>query len=208
MLYNDSNLWLDYTNHILKFEGKTSKNPKDTASKCVPSGQIHTIKGVTFCTFKDRASILGISPVTYERFLSLTDEDVAKFIYSYYNQVQGSKFPDSIGLFMTESGWMSGPDRAWKHLFDGLAELGQKVSSKEEAVQVVSKLPENVLFNELVKIRRQYLNALTSSPKYSEFKEGWNQRLRSFYDSFRPDGSGAKKKIRNLDDIIRLIFNL
>lgn len=207
MLYNDSNEWLDYTSHILREEGKTSANPTDKASKCVPTGQIHTNKGVTYCTFKERASTLGISPVSYERFLNLTDEDVAKFIYSFYNAVQGSNFPDSISLAMTEAGWMSGTDRAFTHLYDALKNLGQTANSKTEAVQKAKILPEKVLFDEYIKLRRQYLQMLLKSPKYAT-NTGWISRLQRFYDKFNPDVIGSKKKnsLFNLSDIIDSLF--
>lgn len=207
MLYNDSNSWLNYTGHILREEGKTSKNPSDTASKCVQSGQYHTNKGVTFCTFKDRATKLNISPVTYERFLALTDEDVAKFIYSFYNNVNGSSYPDSIALALTEIGWMGGPDRPFTILYQALSNLGQPVTNKKDSVIAVDKLPEKVLFDEVVKLWRQYLETLMKSPKYA-MNKGWIPRVKKFYDSFNPDVIGSKKKNSGfvLSDIIDYIF--
>ena len=195
MIYNDSNNWQDYIKHVLTWEGGASRNPKDTASACVSAGQIHTVKGVTYCTFKDRADKVGISPVTYERFLNLTDEDSAKFLYTYYKNVKGENFKDSLALALTEAGWMSGTDRAYKHLYDALKNLGQDAKNKAEAVEKAKILPEKVLFDEYVKIRRAYLNFLATSPTYASFKNGWNNRLKNFYDKFNPDAIGAKKKL-------------
>lgn len=195
MLYNDSNNWIEYVKHVLQWEGGVSRNPNDTASKCVQAGQIHTNKGVTYCTFKDRAGAIGISPVTYDRFLNLTDEDGAKFLYSFYNQVNASKFSDSIALALTEASWGSGTDRAYKHLYDALKNLGQTATSKAEAIEKSKLLPEKVLFDEYTKVRRQYLDFLTKSPKYASFKNGWNNRLKSFYDTFNPDNISGKKKL-------------
>ena len=195
MLYNDSNKWQEYISHVIQWEGGFSKNPSDSAASCVPAGQYHTNKGVTYCTFKDRAGALGISPVTYERFLNLTDEDAAKFLYFYYNNVAGSKLPDSIALAMTEAGWGSGTDRAYKHLYQALSNLGQEAKNKGEAQAKSFLLPENVLFDEYTKVRRAYLNFLTASPKYAPFKNGWNNRLLSFYSKFSPSGNQKKKLI-------------
>ena len=208
MIYNDSNKFLDYTKHILRWEGKTSKDPKDTASKCVDAGQIHTNKGVTFCTFKDNALRLNITPVTYERFLNLTDEDVAKFIYSYYKNVGGQNFNDSLALAMTESAWGSGTERAYKHLYDALEDLGQKATTKTEAVINASKIPEKVLFDLYLSKRREYLQFLGKSPKYSKFIDGWMNRFKSFYTNFNPINS-EKKKNNNftLADFINNLFN-
>ena len=66
MITATSNKWGDFTRHILRWEGKTSSDPRDTASSCYPGG-IHTNKGVTFCTFKALAGKLGITPVTHNR---------------------------------------------------------------------------------------------------------------------------------------------
>lgn len=195
MLYNDSNNWVKYIQHVLSFEGQLDKDPRDTASKCVQAGQYHTNRGVTFCDFKDRAQSLGISPVSYERFLNLTDEDSAKFLYSYYKDVKGSDLPDSLALAVTEAGWGSGVERAYKHLYDALKNLGQTATTKQEARDKSKLLPEKVLFDEYIKQRRLYYDFLTSSPKYAPFKNGWNRRLKSFYDSFNPDVIGQKKKL-------------
>jgi hypothetical protein len=193
MLYNDSNNWLKFTQHILKYEGGLSKRASDeSASKCVQAGQFHTNKGVTFCTFKERADKLGISPVTYERFLNLTDEDVAKFIYAYYNGVNGSSYPDSIALAMTEASWGGGP--VFAQLYKALSNLGQPVSTKKDSIIAVDKLPERMVFDEFIKIRKQYLQTLMLSPKYS-MNVGWIPRLQSFYDNFNPDVIGSKKKL-------------
>lgn len=208
MIYNDSSKWIDFTNHILQWEGKTSKDPKDTASKCVDAGKIHTNKGVTYCTFKDNALRLNITPVTYERFLNLSNEDVAKFIYSYYKNVNGQSFADSIALALTESAWGSGTERAYKHLFDALKELGQDAKTKAEAVINASKVPEKVLFDLYLTKRRQYLEFLGKSPKYSKFIKGWLNRFKSFYTNFNPINSDKKKNNAfTLADFISNIFN-
>jgi len=208
MLYNDSENWLKFTQHILNYEGKLSKLASDlSAAKCVQAGQFHTNKGVTFCTFKERASTLGISPVSYERFLNLTDDDVAKFIYSYYNGVSGSSYPDSLALAMTEASWGGGPIQ--KQLFTALNNLGQKVTTKAESIIAVDKLPEKVIFDEFIKVRKAYLDMLLKSPKYS-MNKGWIPRLKSFYDNFNPDVIGSKKKNSyfNLSDIIDSLFGI
>lgn len=208
MIYNDSNNWLEYTKHVLQWEGKTSKDPQDSASKCVDAGQIHTNKGVTYCTFKENASSLNITPVTYDRFLNLSDEDVAKFIYKFYKNAGGQNLPDSIALAITEASWMSGNDRAYKHLYDALAELGQKATTKAEAIANTSKVQEKVLFDLYQTKRRQYLEFLGKSPKYSKYLNGWLNRFKNFYSNFSPINSG-KKKIDNfnLADFISNLFN-
>ena len=194
MIYNDSNIWLKYNKHVLQWEGKTSKDPGDiNPAKCVEPGQIHTNKGVTYCTFKSLADKLNVTPNTYERFLNLSDEDVAKFTYSFYKMVNGQNFPDSIALAMTESAWGSNSDRAYKHLYDALNDLGLQTKTKADAVINASKVPEKVLFDLYVTKRRQYLDFLGKSPKYSKYINGWNNRMKSFYSLFSPTGETKKK---------------
>lgn len=192
MIASGSNKWLDYTKHILKWEGKTSSDPKDlSAAKCVNAGQIHTNKGVTYCTFKAQAANLGIVPVTYARFLKLTDQDVAKFIYSYYNSVNGSSLPDSIALSLTEAAWGSGKDRAFQHLKEALADLGKIAKSNTGAITLANDVPEKDLFNAYFKRRYNYVvNQLGNSAAYAKYKNGWANRLNDFYQNFIPSNRG------------------
>src|SRR5574338_1164262 len=104
MIARDSQQFKDFVKHILSWEGGLSNDPDDrSAAACVQPGQYHTNKGVTFCTFKALAPRLDISPVTYEKFIKMTDEEVGRFIYSFYKNVQGDKFSDAIGLSLAEA---------------------------------------------------------------------------------------------------------
>lgn len=207
MLYNDSKIWVQYVIHVKGAEGTLDKDSRDQASKCVQPGQYHTNRGVTFCDFKARAQSLGITPVTYERFLQLTAEEGAKFLYSYYKDVNGDQFPDSLGLAMTESGWLSGINRAWKNLYKTLENLGQTATTKDEAIQKVKMFDEKTIFSEYMKVFKDYITFLGNSPKYSMYKVGWLNRLKRFYDQFNPDVIGQKKNRGiTLEDLINNLF--
>ncbi len=192
MLTSSSKYWQDYTKHILKWEGKTSKDPRDTtAARCVSPGMIHTNKGVTYCTFKEMAASLGITPVTHARFLKLTDQEVGRFIFRFYQNVNGQKWPDSLAVAMVEAAWLSGKQRAEKHLLDALADLGQTVYTITDAERAVKSIPEQKLFDAYLKRRRAYLiDYLGNSPKYAVFKKGWNNRLTEFQTKYRPGAGG------------------
>jgi lysozyme family protein len=210
MLYNDSNEWVDYVKHVLYYEGGLSNDSKDTASKCVEAGLYHTNKGVTFCTFKSLAPVVGISPVTYERFMKLTDEDSAKFLYKFYESVKGNSFPNDVALLLTEIAWSSGTSRAFSHLKDSLLNLGVKTNNTPEMIEAVKKLGSEKVYIELEKTRKKYLNFLTASPKYAKYKRGWNNRLNSFLQKFNPSTIEGKKKNRDFGDFsfADFIFNL
>lgn len=195
MLQNNSTKWLNYIPHVLKWEGKTSNDPGDkTAAKCIPYPKFHTNKGVTYCTFKAMAADLGITPVTYEKFVKLTDAEVAKFIYRFYTNVEGSKYPDSIAIAMVETAWLSGKQRAFKHLQEALRDLGKNIAvtqdSNTETVQAAASVPEQKLFDAFIARRWAYLiDYLGNSPNYKKFKNGWTNRLNDFKSKYRP-GAG------------------
>lgn len=185
-LTSSSNLWNKYTQHILRWEGKTSADPRDTAASCYPGG-IHTNKGVTFCTFKQLAAKLGITPVTHARFLKLTDDEVGRFIFEYYKTVRGPELPNSVAIALTEAAWGSGQARAFKHLRDSLADLGRPVISNSQAIQASQQIPEKTLFDAYFKQRYNYLaNTLGSQPKYAAFRRGWINRQNALKALFTP----------------------
>ena len=185
MLSNSSTAWVNYARHVLKWEGKTSRDPNDNAASCYPGG-IHTNKGVTFCTFKQMAQELGITPVTHQRFLAMTDADVAKFMYKFYQAVNGPQLPDSIALLMTEAAWGSGPSRPWRHLFDALGDLGKRVTTRQQAIQEANKVNEARLFDAYNKRRLFFLTeTLGRQPKFARYRDGWANRQNDFVRSFQ-----------------------
>ena len=187
MIQATDNKWDSFVKHILKWEGKQSKDPRDTAAKCVNPGQIHTNRGVTFCTFKSMAAGLGITPVTYQRFLQLTDREAARFIYRFYTDVKGSQLPDSIALAMTEAAWGSGSTRAYRHLRDALTDIGRPASTNTQAIKVANAVDSARLFKAYQNRRKEFLQTtLGTQPRYAAFVRGWINRLNDFTQKFNP----------------------
>lgn len=192
MLSSSSPIWLKYNNHVLKWEGKTSADPQDGAAKCVSPGMIHTNKGVTYCTFKQYAASLGITPVTHSRFLNLTDNEVARFIFKFYENIQGYQYPDSIALSLVEAHWLSGLDRAKKTLIEALQSFNMNPKNYTDAIKLSNEVKEKELFKAYNDIRYNFLvNILGGNPKYSKYKNGWKNRLNSFIDNFTPNTDGG-----------------
>jgi len=194
MLNNNSNSWVNYIKHVLFWEGKTSSNPNDSAAKCVNSGQIHTNKGVTFCTFKANAIKLGILPVTYERFLQLTEEEAAKFLYKFYQLSKGDQLPNKLALAITEAAWLSYTDRAYKHLRDALNKLGYPVTTNKEAIIKANILDTDLIVKEYQKERKKFFDYLVTIPKNKNFKNGWYNRLNAFNKLLAEMPQSEKKK--------------
>jgi len=184
-LQSTSNKFIALTKHILGSEGKTSSDKRDPAAKCYPGG-IHTNKGVTFCTFLETAKAAGISPVTHDRFLKLTDDEVVKIIYIFYKYVKGSELPDSVALAATEAAWGSGPGRALQHLRDSVKDLGKPAYTNTAAIKSAALLPERKLFDTYQARREAYLRMLGSQPTWAYALNGWLNRIRRFNQQFRP----------------------
>lgn len=189
MLTSESSLFKKFLVHVLYWEGDRSADPEDTAASCAPyPGAVHTVKGVTYCTFNSYASEIGISPVTYDRFLQLTDRDAAKFLYLFYESVEGENFPDYLALAMTEAAWMSGPGTAAKHLQAALNYLGANlvvdgiIGPKTLAATVQADQDE--LYQEYWNERIDYINYLITFPKYAKYADGWYDRIKSFLSKF------------------------
>lgn len=187
MLSSSSPIWLNYNKHVLTWEGKKSSDPQDGAAKCVSAGMVHTNKGVTFCTFKLYAASLGITPVTHNRFLSLTDNEVARFLFRFYENIQGYKYPDSIAISMVETNWMSG-SKAKDTLIQALSSLNKKPQDLDEAIRLANSISEKELFKAYNDIRYNFLvNILGNSPKFSKYKDGWRNRINDFIEKFTPN---------------------
>ena len=189
MINTNSPQWKAYVQHVLKWEGKTSSNQQDSAARCYPGG-IHTNKGVTYCTFTKYAESLNITPVSHDRFLKLTDNEVGLFIYRFYKLVDGDKFSKDIALSLTEVAWLSGPSTAIKTLQKALNAMGREVAVDgklgPKTIGAAKLANQKTLYEEFWKERERWLRALGSSSRYSRWLNGWLNRLNSFTGKFSP----------------------
>ena len=185
MITANSRTWNNFVRHILKWEGKTSRDPRDKAAKCFPGG-IHTVKGITFCTFRSLAPKLGITPVTHARFLKLTDAEVGLFIYEFYKEVRGYEFPSNLALAMTEAAWMSSSSTALSHLRQAMANAGLPARTTKEAIDSTRKLPSVTLFSRYQGVRKAFLESLGKRKDYSQYLTGWLNRFNDFNKKFTP----------------------
>jgi lysozyme family protein len=189
MLITQTSIWQNYLSHILSFEGKTSKDPRDSASKYAPfAGAYHTNKGITYYTFKNFAKSCGIGPVTYERFLKLSDQDVSAFLYNiYYKDMQGRYIKDPIAFSLIEMAYGSGQATAARTLQKALNDIGIKARltgrMDMETINLMRRAGIKTLFNAMWKIRMEYLQSLSV---WETYKNGWTSRINSFINKFQP----------------------
>jgi lysozyme family protein len=182
-------LFQKYVKHVLSWEGKTSKDPRDAAASCAPaSGGIHTNKGVTFCTFKKTAAALGILPVTYERFLNLSDTDIAAFVMHFAKSAHADELDTRVAVSITEAAWGSGPVRAVKHLQAALITLGYQVSIDGDMGPATRTAALSANAKELYSAywdqRLKFIERLTAQSKFAMYRKGWLNRINSFFTLF------------------------
>lgn len=187
-------LFQKFIQHVLSFEGGLSKNPGDTAVQYAPfPGAYHTNKGVTYGTFLTLAKKLGITPVTYDKFIKLTNQEVGKFIYEFYKSVNGNLLPGAMGLSLTEVAWGSGPKRAIINLQEALINLGKLAPGNAVGVfgpltkKAILGINEQSLYKEFWRLRQIFIDNLTANSKYAQFKKGWNRRIQSFLQNIKPN---------------------
>lgn len=173
-------LWETGVENPTPKQGLTA-DPSDPASSCNP-GLYHTNKGVTYCTFKSLAPKLGITPVSYDRFLNLTKQDAGKFLLAYYQQLQGDKLSPKIGLSLCEASWGSGPARAVIHLQEALNLMGKKVAVDgvlgPGTIAAANSVSQSQLYDNYWKLRTAYLKSLGSL--WAKYGVGWMNRVNSF----------------------------
>jgi len=186
----NSKIWQNFLSHVMKWETGV-ENPttrqgltadqNDPAASCNP-GKYHTNKGVTFCTFKSLGQKVGVTPITYERFLNLTKQDAGKFLLAYYQQMQGDKLTPKIGLSLCEASWGSGPGTAVIHLQDALNLMGKKVNVDgvlgPNTIAAANSVSQSTLYDNYWKIRIDYLKSL--GRLWSTYGVGWMNRVNSF----------------------------
>jgi lysozyme family protein len=176
MLTINSPLFLEYVKHNASAEGGKSSNPKDTASKYVPPGQVHTNRGVTWNTYKSLASSLGLNP-EYKSFLNLTKDQAVKFIYKYYLD-NAADLPDQTGIAVTESSWASGGSRATTNLINAVNSFGYKVNNRKNAVIASKKIDDKKLALAVNAEQKKFYEYLAKEDplQYSTFIKGWKDR--------------------------------
>jgi lysozyme family protein len=201
MIDSKSSIWKKYMAHVALWEGKLSKSPKDvTAARCVLPGQYHTNRGVTFCTFKNYAQRLNVTPVTYDRFIKMTDEEAGRFLYYFYANGLISQLPDSIAFSVTEAKWLSG-NHSVKHLQDILGFPKTGILTPE-IIRAANNANEAELFEKYWSYRTKWLINLAESPGKDKnypnrwARKGWVNRQNAF-KKFAPN-KGLFKNIFSL----------
>ena len=187
MIPFDSELWRKFCHHVSIAEGGLSKDPNDSAVSCAPfSGAYHTNMGITFCTWKKNAPLIGITP-TYENFVAMTKQQAENILYQFYKFAtkNGAIKDNAIALSVTEAYWGSG-GYAYKNLATALNNLGYKVTSAlsltTAMIQGANSVDAKKLFDAFWNARLEFLKSL---PNANVYLNGWTSRVNAFKNIFR-----------------------
>jgi len=180
-----------FADHVFVNEGHRDSNQKDSASKCIP-GKVHTVYGVTYCVFKERAARLGITPVTYERFYNLTKADFIKFLWDEYRNNPWYNLSESGAFAMTEANWLSGKS-TWRHAMDTLIKFKipniPKVrkypylytkAEQEQIIEAAKKIPIDKFWDTYTQFYYDWFDRLGKTAYGVTFRNGWLRRVREF----------------------------
>lgn len=186
--------WTLLTDHIAKWEGKTSADPRDTCAK-VPSTAlatsgkfkglpIHTNKGVCFSTWQMMARKLGFDPNT-AGFMSMTTEQWRAIIKRgfwdplFLDQLASQK----IAELLLEVHWGSGMGGVRPVYRELQKAIGVPVTGKPslETTQafnqrIRTQAAENRLYQQLWDFRMNWLRSLPAA-KWETYGTGWTNRM-------------------------------
>jgi len=195
----------DILEHVAKFEGGLSADPRDTASRNpskykMPSGTfkglpVHTVKGVTFSTWQNYMGVLG-KPVDSDAFINMTKAqwvDIAKRLY--WDAIKAGQIKSQgVAEILFEAIWGGGSAnlvRAMQHFLNsqGAKDASGRNLSTDGAMGrntlfALNKYTENKdneakLIEYLTDKRLDYLKSLTS---WATFGKGWTNRVLAMKD--------------------------
>jgi hypothetical protein len=195
-----------YVTFLRSWEGGTSSRQSDYAKKCHTG--IHTVKGITWCTFE------GLAPnLTYQDFLNMSDTLWNELYMKYYTRsgwpveplkelVQ--KYP-LIAYNILESCWMRGPSNAESDWAKFLRKhRGYGPDNITPAMIVNSFLNETRSYNAACRMM-YYSRERVYRDIGGKNVNGWMNRLNNLYYYFAPkvvkDYLGISKNTRLINGL-------
>lgn len=170
---------------LQKWEGGTSSRQTDYAKKC-HSG-IHTVKGITWCTYKSLLESLGSVP-DYDKFLNMSESEWNGLANLYLTRlgfdgiVTLTKKNPFLAFNILEVGWMSGAAGA-ERLFANqqrrrLGIVDSNITKKEIIQNYLdATMDYNTLMISIYWSREKFYKSLGQP----ENLKGWMRRLWNLY---------------------------
>lgn len=185
----------DYKNivsHTLYHEGGKSRDPEDNAAKNpVPDGTgYHTNKGVTWSTFVSLGPKIGYNPTAQLFYVMPTEIWLKIYKQGYWDKIGGDGIKSqAIANMLAQRAWGSGSKKANEMIQQLLNEFGFKIpidgKTGSETISAINqatstKIKERKFYDAFYKKNMAWLQSLSDWWKY---KNGWNKRMNSLYDS-------------------------
>jgi lysozyme family protein len=191
----------DFLQHVAKFEGGLSADPRDKASSfssnyLMKSGKfkglpVHTNKGVTYRTWVTYANKKGFTP-TGDNFIDMTKAqwfDIAKVLYwdaSWCDRIDSQ----GVAEILFEARWGGGFTTMMRDLQRYLNLMGANPKLVVDgaigtnSVNAINKFTKNAnneksLIKHLTEKRLEYLRGLSD---WGTFGKGWTSRVKTMLD--------------------------
>jgi hypothetical protein len=169
---------------ILKWEGKTSKDPADRAAAYpVPDGSgVHTNKGVTWRVWE---SVFGNSADSVHKFYSMASSDWTQiFKPLFWDKVGGDKIKSQrIADVLVNWAWAAGVSTPAKTIQKIVGVTPDGIIGNQ-TIAAINNSNEVDTFTKLKAANISFFNDLASRPKYSSFKGGWTNRLNDLFTNY------------------------
>ena len=159
-----------------------------------------TNKGVIRSTFFGLAKLLKISPVTKEKFLTMTDEEHSRFALYFWNLTYPNLFNSGrLVAFVTEEFWGGGPgvidfyQRKLNLAFYSNLKVDGAIG--KQTISAINAIDENLMWNALcIWKRERYTKIPERDATQNDFIKGWRIRLEKFEKLFAQQAGEAPKK--------------
>jgi lysozyme family protein len=179
--------------YIRQWEGGLSNAPGDieSAYPAPGTGGYHTNKGVTWRTFVGSAPKGGYS-ASPELFMKMPDDIWLKiFKVNFWDFVLADKInSQAIAELIVDWVWGSGPGASIPYVQRYLVNQGEKISvdggfgpmTLAALNRQIAKKGEKKVFEDLYKIRYDFIDNLGKTAYGAPFRTGWLNRLKAFYN--------------------------
>ena len=203
----------NYITFLRSWEGGTSDRQTDYARKC-HSG-IHTVKGITWCTFADLRKHLS-----YNDFLNMNDNLWYDIYGDYYTKGKWDvvllnqlikKYP-LIGYNVIETCWMmgnAGSESLWANFMRKYFGYGPSNITPKQILNffIQETSNYNVMVQMMYSWRKKWYIDYCSNPKrgWANYN-GWMNRLNNLYYYFAPKSVSTELGIvTNIRPIVGLV---
>lgn len=175
--------------HIKEFEGGYANNPNDRGGE--------TMKGITWPTYVNLVyRVLGRTS-SKSHFLSLTDEEVSKFMHWYFRESGADRFRNqSVAEYFADFFWGTGYFAI--KLLQRLLNVSDDGKMGPITLAAVNRRNGQSLLADLHTVRLAQYNRLAKDPSQVGHLRGWLRRANTQYEALKkkaPEPNGGSGQL-------------